>query len=293
MSANRQNQTGFTLVELIIVMVITGIIGGMVAIFITAPVKQYTDTARRAELTDIADTAIQRMLREIRSAVPNSVRLPGGAASASYIEFLPTKVSGRYQLNPSTPATSPPCGAAGNDLAFGVADTCFNVIGPSLAASAVAGDYMVVGSTQSNGATAYKPTSSGGVLFPITTAGQSITMAATTLPAFAQLPSQRFQIVDGTTKAVTDSGEGVGIVGGSGTGQLKRYSGYGFNATQTLPVNTPAILANYISSCTFVYDIVNQRDALVGITLQITEPDESGNPETVSLYEEAHVNNAP
>ena len=40
---------GFTLVEMIIVIVITGIIGGIVAIFLRAPVQGYVDSARRAE----------------------------------------------------------------------------------------------------------------------------------------------------------------------------------------------------------------------------------------------------
>ena len=99
MRIDRKFQRGFTLVEMIVVIVITGIIGGVVAMFIRAPVQGYMDSARRAEMTDIADTALRRMARDIRTAVPNSVRIPV-AAGSTYIEFLPTKAGGRYRANP-------------------------------------------------------------------------------------------------------------------------------------------------------------------------------------------------
>lgn len=286
MRANRQSQSGFTLVEMIMVIVITGIIGGMVAVFLKAPIQQYVDVARRAELTDVADTAFQRLLRDIRSAVPNSVRLPTPAGS-SYIEFLPTKVGGRYRANAGAGAL---CGVAtaanaGDALSFAGVDTCFEIIGPPI--TLVAGDQLVVGSTQSDGSLPYQAVASAtGVRRAVTAGGQTVTFASTVvLPASSELPSQRFQVVDGTQQAVTYACVGT---------QLMRYWGYGYNATQVAPAtiaagaHSEAVLANNISGCNFVYDIVNQRNALVAITLQITK-----DGETVSLYEEVHVNNAP
>ena len=76
MRTRRKTQRGFTLVEMIVVIVITGIIAGVVAIFLRAPVQGYVDSARRAEMTDIADTALRRIGRDLRTAVPNSVRVP-------------------------------------------------------------------------------------------------------------------------------------------------------------------------------------------------------------------------
>src|ERR1039457_5271215 len=97
----RRTHEGFTLVEMIMVIVITGIIGGMVAVFLKAPIQQYMDVARRADMTDIADTALRRIGRDLRLALPNSVRVttgacpvttanPGGAGTCSFLEFLPT-----------------------------------------------------------------------------------------------------------------------------------------------------------------------------------------------------------
>jgi Tfp pilus assembly protein PilV len=61
---------GFTLIEAIIAIVITGILGAVVAVFISKPIQGYFDSVRRAELTDQADVALRRI----------SARHPPGAA---------------------------------------------------------------------------------------------------------------------------------------------------------------------------------------------------------------------
>ncbi|TAN77825.1 MAG: type II secretion system protein, partial [Gallionella sp.] len=67
---------------MVMVIVITGIIGSMVAVFIKAPVQQYFDVARRADMTDTADTALRRITRDLRLALPNSVRVTGAVSGA-------------------------------------------------------------------------------------------------------------------------------------------------------------------------------------------------------------------
>ena len=65
---------GFTLVEMIISIVITGIVVSMVAIFGRNQINAYIDVGNRAELSDAADTALRRIARDLQSALPNSVR---------------------------------------------------------------------------------------------------------------------------------------------------------------------------------------------------------------------------
>ena len=91
---------GFTLVELVMVIVITGVLAGALTIFLVPAVNSYFDTRRRADLTDLADTALRRMAKDIRSAVPNSV----SSVSASCIQLVPTIAGGRYRLAPDTVA---------------------------------------------------------------------------------------------------------------------------------------------------------------------------------------------
>lgn len=282
-----ERSKGFTLVELVMVIVITGIIGSIVAVFLKTPVDQYTEVAKRAEMTDIADTVLRRIARDIRTAVPNSIRLPNPADS-SYIEFLPTRTGGRYRANATGGTGS--CAANGDELSFVGADSCFEIVGPAIVFAA--GDHIVIGSTQIGGNPPYD-SSAAGVLRAYTGATGSqiaVNITATQFPAFAQLPGQRFQIVPGGEKAVTYACENVGGTS-NGTGTLKRYWNYGFNLSQNAPASlagSSALLADYISDCKIAYDISNQRSGLVSIWLKITQDGES-----ISLYKEIHVLNFP
>ena len=106
------------------VIVITGILAGMVAVFIKAPVDGYVDSVRRAELTDAADTALRRISRDVRTALPNSFRL-ASVGGSSCVEFLPTLGGGRYRVAPKTDSTALP---VGDVLDFAIADTSFDVL---------------------------------------------------------------------------------------------------------------------------------------------------------------------
>src|SRR3989338_3130689 len=151
-----QSSKGFTLVEMVMVIVITGIIGGIVAVFLTAPVRQYVDVARRAELTDIADTAFRRVTRDVRLALPNSVRVAGtcDGTTTCFLEFLPAPSGGRYRAD--IDATDDVCPGGNSDddiLSFTTTDTCFEVLG-QMPAVAV-GDQIVVYNLGIAGADAY------------------------------------------------------------------------------------------------------------------------------------------
>jgi MSHA biogenesis protein MshO len=280
---------------MVMVIVITGIIGGMVAMFLKAPIQQYQDISRRAELTDIADTALYRLSSDISAAVSNSVRVLGCGATPC-VEFLPTKDGGRYRalMDMTNPASG-----VGDILDFAAsapADSSFDIIGPPI--SFAVSDVIVVGSTQSSGNSPYDFTATSGVSRTYTGAAAPsavlVTFTATQFPAFARLPSQRFDVVSGTEQAVTYSCEGtLGTLdaNGNGQGQLVRHWGYGFNPTQIAPSllgGSSALLANRVSACQIVYAPVNQRFGLLEIRLTLTSGGES-----VSLYNEIHVSNVP
>ena len=302
MAARHPTQRGFTLVEMIVVIVITGILGGIVAVFLKAPVQGYVDSARRAELADIADTALRRIARDLRLSVANSVRSPNQVGS-TYLEFLPTKAGGRYRADALGGAGG--CnGVAGDDagdvLSFAAPDTCFEIVGPAM--SFAAGDQIVLGNTNWNGDYPYRPTTdalSDRRAYNGSAAGavQDVLLTATvTLPAYAQLPSQRFQVVPGDQQAVTYACVGtLGALDANGDGQAKlvRYWGYGINQAQPAPPiggGSSAVLADKISDCNIVMDAGTgySRMGLVAIRLVITRGNES-----ISLYREIHVDNTP
>jgi len=296
MRTERKSVRGFSLIELIMVIVLTGILSSMVAIFIRAPVQGYFDSARRAEMTDIADTALRRLGRDIRTAVPNSVR-PAG--TGTYIEFLPTKAGGRYRAAPATISTGA-CGSAQNAvLDFGVADNCFEILGPQV--NFTAGDQIVIGSTQSDGNPPYSYSTTTGILRAHNNVmlGSRPTVDFTNagLPEWAALSSQRFSVVDGAQQAVTYACVGTqGALDANNDGQVSliRYWSYGYRTPQLAPAAiaalppTQAILADKISNCSISYSAFNQRFGIVAIQLEITR---GGEP--IRLYHEIHVNNLP
>lgn len=272
MSMTRQQ--GVTLVEMIVAITILAIVGGMVAVFMKRPVEGYIDASNRAELTNKADSALRRMARDIRLALPNSVRLAAGAGGVQYMEFLITGGGGRYRaaIDTGTPV-------AANVLDFSAADTTFEVLGPMPAVTAA--DFVVVYNlfptgTSSNAYAGDNRADVGAV------AGQIITIAATQFP-FAS-PSNRFQVVRGP---ITYECNPL-------LGQILRYESYAITAGQpTPPAVAPALLVDGVTACGFVYDNAATtatllRTGVVSLNLRLTQAGES-----VELLQQVHVDNVP
>lgn len=256
--------------EAIIVIVITGIIAASISVFMVGPVKGYFDTARRAEMTDIADTALRRMARDLQNALPNSVRVSGGA----FLEFVPIKAAGRYRAEKGTNAADDP-------LDFTTTDGSFDVLGPAVNVSS--GDLVVIYNMGQTGASVYDLTSTPANYHATNAAGSvsKITFAAPVRFPY-QSPGNRFQVV-GT--AITYACDLV-------NGHLMRYSDYAIQSAQ--PVAAPAgatsaILASHVTACAISYASgVQERNGLVTVRLAITEQGE-----TVDLLHQVNVVNAP
>lgn len=279
---NARRQHGFTLVEAVVVIVITAVVGAMVSIFIRTPVQGYIDSVERAEVTDIADTALRRIARDVRLALPNSLRVAVGAGGNPYVEFLLTKTGGRYLSDEDNPSS-------GNILDFvTAANRSFDVLGtmPAGLQQITVGDFVAV----YNLGPGYAPADAytGGNIAAIQNiAGNTITLQAN--PFAGQNPSmrsptRRFQVV---TTPVTYA-----CIGGN----LMRYWGYAITAAQ--PTNAAAaplaaaqnaLLATGVT-CAFNYaTLANQQSGLLGLRLNI----QNQTGEQVTLYHQVHVDNTP
>ncbi|MYN47494.1 prepilin-type N-terminal cleavage/methylation domain-containing protein [Pseudoduganella sp. FT93W] len=276
----RSRMQGFTLVELIIVIVITGILAGMVAIFLRSPVQSYVDTAARAELSDIADLALRRLARDVRLALPNSVYV---SADRKMLQFLIVKTGGRYvDVSDAPPATLLPLDFSPSaSLSFDIAGAA-----PSGRQQILANDYIVVFNIGAAPADAY---TGGNIARVASVSGTRVTLAsnpfATASPSMPS-PTNRFQVVTGTVTYVCAP-----VAGGGGT-LTRNYSTsiFGPSGLGAPPYGTPALLAKKISGCAFDYTVLaNTNAALVGMTLTLTAP----NGENVSLSRQVHVDNTP
>jgi MSHA biogenesis protein MshO len=302
----RKREAGFTLVEAIVVMVITGILAGIMVLFIRRPVQAYVDSAARADMGDVAELALRRMARELHTALPNSIRVTT-AGGVSLLEFIPTKAGGLYL------AVEDNAGAALPALSFTNAGALtFNIVGPVPAApyGIAVNDSIVVYNlgagiqdadayadasglgnsnratvTQVNGATI-------SFVDPYRANNNPFANAAVAGRIPNTSPAHRFNVA---TTPVTFAC----VNNAAGRGTLTRFWAYGFRAGQvnpsTLPNFSSALLASNVLGCQFsVASVANQHTGLVGMSIALARPATAGNAlETVTLAHQVHVDNTP
>lgn len=275
------HRSGFTLVEAVMVIVLTGILAAVVAVFMRTPIQGYIDAVRRAELTDAADTALRRIARDVRTALPNSVR---GNTSQCF-EFLPTLAGGRYRADNGS-------GVGPYDiLDFTIADTAFDVLG-QVGLPQPAGTQVVVYNLGIPGADAYAGSNRAAISGSTAT---SVNFSALKFPL--QSPNRRFQVIPNSSTVFACIGATGVSASGDGLGALYRYAPPINPATVTCPATVPAgavLLANNVNTCSFNYTFsagssaITQRAGLLTMTLQLTRANESA-----QLYQEVHVDNSP
>lgn len=283
-----RSEKGFTLIELVVVIVLSTIVVSFMAMFITVPVNSYFDQVRRGELVDIAQNSLRRIARDVHRALPNSVRVTSSGSIVA-LEMLNTVDGVRYREQP------PP--DASKRLDFAVADGAFNSVGAFTGISkpfSSSTHYLSVYNIGVPGASGYE------LANVITPPGTQINIDSDTIagednvtlsPAFRFAygsPAQRIFLLDGPLSYLCDLAAGT----------LTRYSGYSINANQSNRDSAAelisagaayTLIADQISSCSIAYAPgTSQRASLV--TLRISVADAG---ETISLLHQVHVNNAP
>lgn len=281
-------QRGFTLVELIVVMVIVGVIAGVLVLQLRPAMQSYLAIRQRANLTSQADAALRRIVAEVHAAVPNSLRYTRDLQQQSEcIEFVPTKDGGRFRTDIDTRTGS------GKPLVPGAATTSFDVL-TDLDGSDTKGDLVVVGNVNRDDA---YDAAKVGIIDTIAgpTAGvatHTITLkTATTFPA--GYDGGRFVVVPQNEPAVTYTCTNPGTdANGTGTGTIYRVTGYtpGIAPSTTCPTG-PAILVAKVSDCNILYhenEGATQQSGYLQLRLGLAEGGEAAR-----LTMGAHVENAP
>ncbi|MBW3697235.1 prepilin-type N-terminal cleavage/methylation domain-containing protein [Vibrio sp. T187] len=90
---------GFTLIEMVVTMIISGIIVLGIAGFVEFGTKGYADSIDRQRLQTQAKFILEKMSREIRHAVPNSFDDGVISGANSCISFYPISYSGFYAVS--------------------------------------------------------------------------------------------------------------------------------------------------------------------------------------------------
>ena len=280
---------GFTLVELIVVIVLIGIIGGVLVLQLLPAIRSYLLVGQRAALTNQADTALRKFVGEVRSAVPYSLRL----GSSTCMELVPSKDGGRYRMGPDT-------NNDGNTGAF-LDDTetrsQFDVLTDAVNAP-VPGDAIVIGNQ--NTGDVYGQVNVGIVKASGAPTNPATGVSSITLDASIQVPpgydGGRFMVVPKDEKVVTYLCLGAKLDQdtGTGAGKLYRLADAAFHLNATCPDQAPAgaaLVADKVSHCAFIYSPnqgATQESGFVQLQLTLSDKGES-----VPLTIGAHVDNVP
>jgi MSHA biogenesis protein MshO len=301
-------QRGFTLVEAILVIVVIGVLSAVVAIFIRMPIQGYADSTARAEASDTADLALRRMARDLRQALPNSIRVIGNGVG---VEFLLTTGGGRYL------AAEDGDGAPFLDF-LDPSKLVFTVVGamPSLSERIREGDSIVVynlgpGFDRADAYQANVPgaprniarIAQGGITRdadrtvvsirlvdnPFAAAQGTPSPGADPVPPLPS-PTQRFQVV--STPVTYFCGPR------NGAFALTRHWGYPIAAAAANPPPAGAnvaLVADRLDRCDgiFTYDdtAATQRSALVILALSLRLRND--NRAVIRLVDQVHVDNTP
>ena len=278
---------GMTLVELVITIAVGSVVVAFMALFIVGPVNAYSAQTRRADLVDEADGALRFMARDLRAALPNSVRV-AASGSVTALELLATADGARYQ--DGGPLANPAL-----ELDFTQADAAFATTVPftqlTLPFSSSA-HYLAIYNIGVPGANAYDASNvitPPGTTISITAGSTANQNRVTLNPAFQFAwgsPGRRVYLVSGPVTYLCDAAAGT----------LTRYAGYAIASAQPLGAAallaagaTAGAVANDVAACQFSYAAgTAQRNAVATLTLQLTR---SG--ETIALLHQVQLVNAP
>lgn len=213
MQATAGCQRGFTLVEMVAVIVLLGVMGAATTQFISASVNIYNDTARRNDLALMGRFAVERVSREVRNALPGSVR-ERSQGGVQCLEFVPILAASSYlgRVSDAPPVTT--VSAVDFDYSYN------------------AGDRVAIYTIDNNDV--YAPGSRA--LADVSSVGAAagdqrvITLAAANR-FNNESPIQRFYMVDGPVSFCVSNGA------------LTRYQGYtAAGASQPVPPSSGGVL---------------------------------------------------
>ena len=287
-----QESQGFSLIELIVVIVLVGIMATGAGMLISRPIEAYNDQLRRQQLVDSAEMALRKIAGDIRRALPNSIRLVDNSPNGWALEMINTVDGARYRDE----AGGAGFNTANEILDFSAADTDFNLLGQLY--NLAVGNFPALRAVIYNTSPAdiYNDAfnnnnpgiiSSQGLTVAVDFSGTEHHIQLNNAFRFEfQSPTQRLFIVDGAISYICNSV----------TGFLTRFDGYTdqLNQISTVaafpPTANSGLVATQVSSCGIDYQPgTAQRGGLITLDLALT----NAANESVRLLHQVHVDNVP
>ncbi len=266
---------GFSLMELVIVIVILGIMAISLSSLTKNTIFGYIDAKDRNRFSQSSKWIVERISREIREALPQSVRIKNDIAAVTFcVEFMAIDNASSYLDLPST----------GNILNF-------KAVGYNLASSTAARIAIM----PINPDEVYNAIGTLGDIDTITTLAAppadvgkvQITLQAPTIFS-RRSPTSRFYLLN----------DPVSFCLNNNTGQLTRHSNYGLNAIQQTPPNAGSLMGENLSVNGYVFNYQSDTLSRAGL-LQMNFRSQnrsrnlSGNEESFELFHEVHIRNVP
>ena len=218
---------GFTLIELVIVIVVTSVLALMVSEFIGTGVTLYRDNGEQQRVLSDVRFAMERLKREIGTAHPFSLRDPMG--NGLCIEFIPVTAAGHYQGSVKGNSTPVVLEVAGSDNDF---------LNPSLGSAIISGGRLSINTLTTSVLYTAPASVSGSVALMGTVQSSGALRTVTPNPASfvwsAESPARRYLVLN-------RSGPVAWCINNS---RLIRYSNYGWLASWSgsYPATTSAAL---------------------------------------------------
>ena len=262
MSRRCPRAAGFTLVELVVVIVLTAIVASFMVLFLDAPMQSYFAQTRRSDLVDSANRITGAVTADVRTALPNSVRVNPAKTA---LELLATTGMARYYgLGDKGTAPPPPAGVEltiGSTVTapFGTLDSFGSQTVPYHPSFLSVGNLGAPGYDAYNGAPEVMTGTGTHVTVnpnpgpPFVTGENQVTFTGTVMTfqaagAPATQPSvHNAYLVSGPVSYVCNPNPG-----NPAAGTVMRYSGYAVSPAQPVPPvgGSRALIAHDVSACT-------------------------------------------
>ncbi len=263
--------------ELIIVIILLGVMAVGIAGFITLTTQTYLNVSERDELVSSARFVVERLNREIRNAVPNSIRTTPANALGQCIEFVPIEASAVYTDIPVSPED------ASNEMDV----IPFDIQGSLVTVYPLTSDDIYADQTDNVGKVfqiaGYTPPATGETFAVISLANGNV--------YFEQDSPTRRAFIFNSPVAYCVISEG-------GIFNIRRYNNYSFTAVQKLPPFTGGtsslmaenLLYNQADLPFIVNDATLQRNAVVEFKFIFTRADAV---EQFTFENAVHISNIP